>query len=157
MISLIIATQKEVDPGFSKSTLIGKPCLFRSFCGDWPRLIICQVTPLSVLSNWEEQIADHCVPGTLSTYIYYGTGRNLSAAQLQKHDVVITTYQTVAGEYEEGANGQNKKRKSDRTLFEVAWKVSWFPPQIGISSIARISEDYPWRRPQHSQSENQNG
>ncbi len=106
-------------------------------------MLFCQVTPLSVLSNWEKQIADHCVPGTLSTCIYYGTNRNLGASQLQKHDVVITTYQTVAGEYEEGANGQNKKRKSDRTLFEVAWKVCWFPLKLAFPSIACMSEDYP--------------
>jgi SWI/SNF-related matrix-associated actin-dependent regulator of chromatin subfamily A3 len=47
----------------------------------------------------------------------------MSAADLQKHDIVITTYQTVAGEYEETAVGKTKKKKSDRTLFEVAWKV----------------------------------
>jgi hypothetical protein len=33
------------------------------------------------------------------------------------------TYQTVTGEYEEGGVGKIKKKKSDRALFEVAWKV----------------------------------
>lgn len=47
----------------------------------------------------------------------------MSAANLQQHDIVITTYQTVAGEHEEGTGGKTKKKKSDRALFEVAWKV----------------------------------
>jgi SWI/SNF-related matrix-associated actin-dependent regulator of chromatin subfamily A3 len=55
------------------------------------------VVPLSVLSNWEKQIQDHCVPNTLSYAVYYGSGRNLSAKDLQKYDVVVTTYQTVVG------------------------------------------------------------
>jgi len=81
------------------------------------------VVPLSVLSNWEKQIADHCVPGSVSSCVYYGTNRAMSAADLQKYDIVITTYQTVTGEYEEGGGGKTKKKKSDRALFEVAWKV----------------------------------
>jgi SWI/SNF-related matrix-associated actin-dependent regulator of chromatin subfamily A3 len=49
----------------------------------------------------------------------------MSASEMQKYDIIITTYQTVAGEYEEISGNQNKKRKSDRALFEVAWKVSF--------------------------------
>jgi SWI/SNF-related matrix-associated actin-dependent regulator of chromatin subfamily A3 len=47
----------------------------------------------------------------------------MSAAELQKYDIVITTYQTVTGEYEENGIGKTKKKKSNRALFEVAWKV----------------------------------
>ncbi|KAF8161207.1 SNF2 family N-terminal domain-containing protein [Crassisporium funariophilum] len=105
MIALIIATKGDSDVGFSKSTLI--------------------VVPVSVLSNWEKQIEDHCTQGALSSCVYYGTKRGLSKAELQKYDVVITTYQTVAGEHDEGSKGTgvpNKKKKTERTLFEVPWK-----------------------------------
>ncbi|KAJ3514328.1 hypothetical protein NLJ89_g2437 [Agrocybe chaxingu] len=105
MIALVLATKQQVDQGFSKATLI--------------------VVPLSVMSNWEKQIADHCAPGSVSTCVYYGANRNTSAADLQKYDIVITTYQTVTGEHEEGANGagpSKKKKKNERNLFEVTWK-----------------------------------
>jgi SWI/SNF-related matrix-associated actin-dependent regulator of chromatin subfamily A3 len=90
------------------------------------------VVPLSVLSNWEKQIRDHCVPNTLSHAVYYGSGRNLSAKDLQKYDVVVTTYQVVG--IERGGHTDevpNKRRRKDTgSLFEVQWKVLAF-----ISSI----------------------
>lgn len=64
--------------------------------------------------------------GVLSYCVYYGTGRKVSAAELQKFDVVITTYQTVTKEHElaVATGAGNKKRKtSDRALFDVKWKV----------------------------------
>ena len=87
------------------------------------------VVPLSVLSNWEKQIQDHVREGALSYCVYYGTSRNISPSELQKYDMVITTYQTVTKEHEGAAMGGafNKKRKtSDRALFDVKWKVGLF-------------------------------
>jgi SWI/SNF-related matrix-associated actin-dependent regulator of chromatin subfamily A3 len=83
------------------------------------------VSPLSVLSNWEEQIVVHCVPGTLSTCVYYGSNKTLSADELKNYDVVITTYQTVAGEFGSVVDeaGGRKKRKTEQNLFDVNWKV----------------------------------
>lgn len=51
----------------------------------------------------------------------------MSSAELQKFDVVITTYQIVAGEHADAANTvvpSKKKKKLDRSLFEVNWKVN---------------------------------
>jgi SWI/SNF-related matrix-associated actin-dependent regulator of chromatin subfamily A3 len=78
-----------------------------------------------VLSNWEKQIQDHCVPDTLSYVVYYGANRDMSAKDLQKYDVVITTYQTVVGEHSGSTNeGMGKRRKKDTgSLFGVQWKV----------------------------------
>jgi len=78
-----------------------------------------------VLSNWEKQIEEHCTSGTLSSCVYYGSSRGLSVAELQKYDIVITTYQTVTGEHEEGATtGRAKKKKrTEKNLFEMQWKV----------------------------------
>ncbi|KAI0256048.1 SNF2 family N-terminal domain-containing protein [Lactifluus subvellereus] len=104
MIALILATKNDVSSECSKSTLI--------------------VVPLSVLSNWEKQIQDHCVPNTLSYAVYYGTNRDMSAKDLQKYDVVITTYQTVVGEHNgstDGAAGKRRKKDTGR-LFGVQWK-----------------------------------
>ncbi|RKP06182.1 SNF2 family N-terminal domain-containing protein, partial [Thamnocephalis sphaerospora] len=59
-------------------------------------LIVC---PLSVISNWEEQIEAHVVPGTLSLHIHHGTGRLANAHALAQHDIVITTYNLMSLEY----------------------------------------------------------
>ncbi|KDQ18333.1 hypothetical protein BOTBODRAFT_184989 [Botryobasidium botryosum FD-172 SS1] len=123
MLSLILATREEKSPGFSDATLI--------------------VVPLSVLSNWEKQIADHCERDALRYHVYYGPGRNASAEYLKRFDVVITTYQTVVADHVDGASkGASKKkveididddivvvepsakkaRKANGELFAVNWK-----------------------------------
>ncbi|KAI9449800.1 SNF2 family N-terminal domain-containing protein [Russula earlei] len=103
MISLILATKDEVSPEYSKSTLI--------------------VVPLSVLSNWEKQIQEHCEPDSLSYVTYYGATREMSAKELQKYDVVVTTYQTVVGGHNGSDEIAGKKRKIQTgSLFAVPWK-----------------------------------
>ena len=81
------------------------------------------VAPLSVLSNWEKQIEEHCTPGALSSCVYYGPSRGLSAAELQTYDIVITTYQTLTGEHHDGASAPAKKKRTVKSLFEMQWKV----------------------------------
>jgi hypothetical protein len=128
MIALILATKNDIPSDHSNSTLIGvSPLMHRT-----SRLNFVAVVPLSVLSNWEKQIQDHCVPNTLSYAVYYGSGRDLSAKDLQKYDVVVTTYQTVVGEHSELVDvaPKKKRRKEKGSLFEVQWKVL-----ISVSSI----------------------
>ncbi|KAG5635503.1 hypothetical protein H0H81_011022 [Sphagnurus paluster] len=105
MLALILATKNDIPQDFSNSTLI--------------------VAPLSVLSNWEKQVIDHCTAGSLSMCTYYNTTRSTSASELAKFDVVITTYQTVAGEHPDGARDGpvKKKKKTERSLFDMQWKV----------------------------------
>ncbi|KAJ7217931.1 SNF2 family N-terminal domain-containing protein [Mycena pura] len=104
MLALILVTKTDVPKDFSNSTLI--------------------VAPLSVLSNWEKQIQDHCAQRSLSYYVYYGPKRDIKAADLQQFDVVITTYQVVAGEHDErDPDGPSKKKKKlQQSLFDVRWK-----------------------------------
>ncbi|KAG2129835.1 SNF2 family N-terminal domain-containing protein [Suillus bovinus] len=107
MLALILATKKDVPTDHSKSTLI--------------------VAPLSVISNWEKQIEEHCVRGAISCCTYYGATRDMTPQQLSQHDVVITTYQTVTGESDISAatvgNGPSKKKKKvEKALFDVKWK-----------------------------------
>lgn len=85
------------------------------------------MSPLSVLSNWEKQIEDHCTTGSLSVCMYYGTTRSMDAEALRKFDVVITTYQTVATEHSDNSSGapSKKKKKVERTLFDIEWKVNF--------------------------------
>ena len=120
MIALIIATKNEVSPEYSRSTLIGLSVVMAfQFVAEYD-----SVVPLSVLSNWEKQIQDHCMPDTLSYAVYYGATRGMSAKDLQKYDVIVTTYQTVVGDHNGSEEASGKKRKKDTgNLFKVPWKV----------------------------------
>lgn len=66
-------------------------------------LLVC---PLSTVANWEEQIATHIEPGTLSCYIYHGCNRISDIDELAKFDIVITTYSIVSSEF----TGRGKRR-----------------------------------------------
>lgn len=89
------------------------------------------VVPLSVLSNWESQIKEHCQPGAMTYCVYYGANtRSLTAQGLKKYDVVITTYNVVVSEFsgfEKNAGAEPAKKKArtvkGTNLFDVAWKV----------------------------------
>ncbi|QRW08198.1 SWI/SNF-related matrix-associated actin-dependent regulator of chromatin subfamily A member 3-like 3 [Ceratobasidium sp. AG-Ba] len=118
-LALIIATKKTQPAGY-----------------DNPTLIVC---PLSVLGNWESQIASHCTRGALSHYTYYSDKRNVDSDVLKAYDVVLTTYQTVTADYAavggfkttgelmaESESRTSKKRKTDKSakkaLFGIQWK-----------------------------------
>jgi len=62
-------------------------------------LIVC---PLSVLSNWEQQIQEH-TDGSLKVYRFHGPGRITDPAFLAQQDVVVTTFGTLAAEGPGGA------------------------------------------------------
>lgn len=50
------------------------------------------VAPVSVMSNWEQQIKRHVLPDKQpSILVYHGCGR-MTAKELMKYDVVITSY-----------------------------------------------------------------
>lgn len=106
------------------------------------------VVPLSVLSNWEKQVQDHCVPGTLSFAVYYGATRGMSAKELQKYDVVVTTYQTVVGEHNGFEEAAGKRRKKDAgSLFGVPWKVRFLLPVMKGAGFDVIPAYCPGRGP----------
>lgn len=123
MIALILTTKSDPSPGFSKPTLIGEQ-LTSNFC------LVAQVpppvVPLSVLSNWQTQIDEHCVPGALTYLTYYGVNRNLGAEELEKYDVVLTTYQTVVSDHGGGSKialeGSSKRKKTNSILMNIPWK-----------------------------------
>ncbi|KAL7134254.1 hypothetical protein ABFS83_11G014300 [Erythranthe nasuta] len=57
-------------------------------------LIVC---PPSVFSSWITQLEEHTRHGTFKVYMYYGE-RTKDATELGKHDIVLTTYSTLASE-----------------------------------------------------------
>jgi hypothetical protein len=71
-------------------------------------LLIC---PLSVVANWEIQIKDHLREDTFNTLVYHGINRTSDYRELKDHDVVITSYQTIATD----------SKKPMSPLFQINW------------------------------------
>ncbi|KIV77394.1 hypothetical protein PV11_09191 [Exophiala sideris] len=59
-------------------------------------LIVC---PTSTVQNWEDQIATHIVPQSMSYHVYHGPHRERNPYSLSKYDIVIATYGVVASEF----------------------------------------------------------
>ncbi|KAJ5775237.1 uncharacterized protein N7511_000248 [Penicillium nucicola] len=97
VISLIIAESAPPNAGSSKSTLI--------------------VAPVGVMSNWRNQITDHvkheCAPSVL---IYHGSGKK-EAGKLADYDVVITSYNALASEFNSTA-----KEPPAQGIFSLQWR-----------------------------------
>ncbi|KAL6697594.1 SNF2 family N-terminal domain-containing protein [Trichoderma pleuroticola] len=73
----------------------------------WTTLI---VTPKSTIHNWQQQCESHIHPGRIKTAIYLGSGRKNLRDGLLNSDVILTTYETMRRDWEEGG-----------PLFSVQW------------------------------------
>ncbi|XP_047134466.1 helicase-like transcription factor isoform X1 [Hydra vulgaris] len=82
-------------------------CTRVEFPGPRATLIVC---PVSVLSNWQEQIKTHLIENSLDVYTYYGNDKMQDPELLSKKDVVLTTYQTLCSDF-----------KVSSTLHKVKW------------------------------------
>ncbi|KAF9592159.1 hypothetical protein IFM89_012588, partial [Coptis chinensis] len=58
-------------------------------------LVVC---PPSVMSTWITQLTEHTRRGSFKVYLYYGGERTQIVRELQKYDLVLTTYSTLAAE-----------------------------------------------------------
>lgn len=59
-----------------------------------PTLIVC---PLSVITNWEQQILHHFNPNQMLTYYtYHGPNRLRDVTVLRQYDIIITTYNILS-------------------------------------------------------------
>ncbi|GAA5925394.1 hypothetical protein JCM10213_008780 [Rhodosporidiobolus nylandii] len=64
------------------------------------------VAPVALLEQWRQELEEKVEPGYFSVAIYHGPERHkMTKKKLMKYDFVLTTYQTLTGEYpdEEGA------------------------------------------------------
>jgi SWI/SNF-related matrix-associated actin-dependent regulator of chromatin subfamily A3 len=88
-------------------------------------LIVC---PLSVMSNWTDQIARHTHDDyALRVYIYHGPGResSMKAVDFADYDVVITTYQTLASDWmprNKAGSKQPQQGLRASGLYSVEWR-----------------------------------
>jgi SNF2 family DNA or RNA helicase len=69
------------------------------------------VAPLAVIRQWEREIKEKTNAG-LRVMVHHGPSRVKTAAQLAKYDVIITTYSTVASEWN-NATGMEKPKKKE--------------------------------------------
>ncbi|KAK6380459.1 hypothetical protein LTS17_005649 [Exophiala oligosperma] len=86
-----------------------------------PTLII---APLGVMSNWSHQASLHVrkkyTPRILT---YHGAeNKDLSREELQKYDLVITTYQTMTQELFPNRSSEPIKTPAAKGLFSITWR-----------------------------------
>ncbi|XP_057983425.1 putative SWI/SNF-related matrix-associated actin-dependent regulator of chromatin subfamily A member 3-like 1 [Malania oleifera] len=81
-------------------------------------LIVC---PPSVFSTWIMQLREHTKPGSMKVYMYYGD-RTTEAEKLQKYDIVLTTYSTLAIE-EHWSDSPVKKVEWWRVILDEAHMI----------------------------------
>jgi SNF2 family DNA or RNA helicase len=113
-LSLIVSTLREAGQFGQEKVVLTSPedSLFLSHT----RATLL-VSPLSTIKNWEDQIADHVKPGTLKYCIYHGPNRTSVTHILADHDIVITTYGTIAAEF------SSKTQKQDVSPIR---RLRWF-------------------------------
>lgn len=83
-------------------------------------LIVC---PVSVLSNWSDQISQFVAPGVLSVQLYHGSDRHAILPDVKngKVDVLLVSYNTLAADYDVSSkDGAPKKKRIKReSIFEI--------------------------------------
>ncbi len=75
-------------------------------------LIVC---PTSTVKNWEDQMAAHLNPDTLTYTVFHGPNREKNPFMLSKYDIVITTYGIIGSEF------SSKKDGVLSTLRQLKW------------------------------------
>ncbi|KAJ6110073.1 hypothetical protein N7486_002308 [Penicillium sp. IBT 16267x] len=97
VISLILANPVPKTSDSSKATLI--------------------LAPVGVMSNWRNQIQEHCRTETMPrVLIYHGSGKK-EAANLSQYDVVISSYGALVTEYKLAP-----KSRSAKGIFSLQWR-----------------------------------
>eukprot|EP00798_Chlamydomonas_sp_ICE-L_P010643 gene10643-12322_t len=96
-------------------------------------LIVC---PLSVLSQWEQQLEEH-TQGNMKVYIYHGPSRKQDRSFLAQHDIVVTTYATMSGD----APGKGVKGVHWlRVVLDEAHIIKNHTAQQSVSACALVAD-----------------
>jgi SWI/SNF-related matrix-associated actin-dependent regulator of chromatin subfamily A3 len=82
-------------------------------------LIVC---PVSVLSNWTDQINQFVAPGVLSVELYHGPNRDSIIPEVKAGnvDVLLVSYNTLAAEHDVSDKKKSSKKKTKReSIFDI--------------------------------------
>ena len=71
------------------------------------------VAPVTVMSNWEQQIKRHVLPEKLPSVVIYHGNKKLTSKQLKEYDVVVTSYGKLTSE---------NKGKASKLLLGNKWR-----------------------------------
>ena len=98
------------------------------------------VVPLSLVSQWEEELATKT---NLSHLVFYDVGKKSSAAAFSAVDVVVTTYGTVQSEFKSmlgsgKSNGGLHKPEQNQPLLLFDWKRIILDEAHGIKNPSTI-------------------
>jgi SNF2 family DNA or RNA helicase len=74
----------------------------------------------AVMMNWQEQIKRHVKSDCMSVYTYHGSRRTKDEFELEKYDVVITTFNTLAMEWVNPKDEDQDRPISP--LFSINWR-----------------------------------
>lgn len=105
IISLIVWDQEKLNAEDSRTTLV--------------------VAPLSLLSNWSGQIAQHVNPKKpLRVFTYHGNGKSKcnNPKDFARYDVVLTTYGTVKAEYDIKSTKDQEDFVRKTGIFSNTWR-----------------------------------
>ncbi|KAL7784188.1 SNF2 family N-terminal domain-containing protein [Trichoderma afarasin] len=104
----------------------------------WATLI---VTPKSTIHNWQQQCESHIHPGRITTAIYLGSGRKSLRDGLINSDIILTTYETMRRDWEEG--GPLFKMQWYRVVLDEAHHIRTRNSQI-FKAACEIQAWYRW-------------
>lgn len=111
------------EAGLGKTLMV--LALIQAEAAGGPTLI---VAPGSLVKVWLHEIEKHVVPGTCPTVMYYGRNRRLLQKEnLHHYKVIMTSYGTVASEYEKATNtfetGSIFHRRFARVVIDEAHNI----------------------------------
>ncbi|GAM83576.1 hypothetical protein ANO11243_015640 [Dothideomycetidae sp. 11243] len=89
--------------------------------GRGPTLI---VAPVSVMSNWSNQVERHVKSKSpLKVYTYHGSGRQrMQKEDFEAYDVVVTSYGTLSAEYLPKSSKQPIKLPTKHGIYSLRWR-----------------------------------
>lgn len=110
-----------------------------------PTLIVC---PMSCLENWESQLQLHLGGGgnVCRTTTYHGSKKIKDAAILAEHDVVLTTYMTLVGDFagdDPAQRGPLSRVKWRRLVLDEA-HVCRNPTSSAFRRAMMVDRIYTW-------------
>ncbi|KAK3940959.1 SNF2 family N-terminal domain-containing protein [Diplogelasinospora grovesii] len=76
------------------------------------------IVPPPLMGTWEEQLSEHVVDGALEYRRHHSKNRLTDLKELDRVNVVLTTYHTVSAEWKSG----NVAAENTSVLFSVRWK-----------------------------------